>query len=110
MEYSADNQAFENNEEILEEHIVPKPIVPFVRYTNTHFDPFDSISAFSETTVPSEFAEIEVEAYELQKKLKLENESKQKSSNIQYNLRFDKVVIVGGESNCIHKQIFLLYE
>lgn len=69
---------------------------------NPCYESFDSISMFTESTVPSEFAEFEVQAHEYRKKQRqaatesLENESKQQNSNIQYNLRFDKVVIVGG--------------
>lgn len=76
--------------------------------TNPYYESFDSISMFTESTVPSEFAEFEVQAHEYRKKQRqvaaesLESESKQQSSNIQYNLRFDKVVIVGGNLHYIY--------
>ena len=70
--------------------------------TNPYYESFDSISMFTESTVPSEFAALEVQAHEYRKNQRLaaaaslESESKQQN-NIQYNLRFDKVVIVGGK-------------
>ncbi|XP_070503370.1 uncharacterized protein [Chironomus tepperi] len=61
---------------------------------------FDSISMFTESTVPSNFAELEIQAHEYRKNQRLsaaaslESETKEQN-NIQYNLRFDNVVIVG---------------
>lgn len=75
-----------------EEHY--ETISPIVRRTSSFFGPFDSVSVFTDTTVPSEVAAFEVEAYE--KRKKLETDAKQKKNNIQYNLRVDRVVIVGG--------------
>ena len=118
MNKSADNSLFEYNEnnserkKILDQiseqnsdnnqvsQIDSDKLSPIVQ-TNPYYESFDSISMYTESTVPSEFAELEVQAHEYRKNQRqaatssLENESKQQN-NIQYNLRFDKVVIVGG--------------
>lgn len=117
MNVAADNPSFEYDEdvcgrkksfnEIPDSQASQIDSVPIVSQTNPYYESFDSISMFTESTVPSEFAELEVQAHEYRKNQRLaaaaslENESKQQS-NIQYNLRFDKVVIVGGNLHYIY--------
>jgi len=117
MNASANNPSFEYDEDVCDHKKFFNEILnnqasqinssPIVRETNPYYESFDSISMFTESTVPSEFAELEIQAHEYRKNQRLaaaaslENESKQQS-NIQYNLRFDKVVIVGGNFHYIY--------
>jgi hypothetical protein len=120
MNSSSDNPSFEHDEDTSgnknpfnelpdnePSQIDSDKLSPIVRQTNPYYESFDSISMYTESTVPSEFAEMEVHAHEYRKNQRLaataglENESKQQS-NIQYNLRFDKVVIVGGNLHYIY--------
>jgi hypothetical protein len=55
---------------------------------------FDSISMISDTTMPSEYVSRRIEEY---KKHKVMDDDENKKLSTQYNLRFEKVVIVGGK-------------
>ncbi|KAL7021285.1 hypothetical protein ACKWTF_011824 [Chironomus riparius] len=93
------DQISENNFNNNASQIDSNALSPIVQI-NPYYESFDSISMFTESTVPSDFAELEVQAHEYRKNQRqaatasLESELKQQN-NIQYNLRFDKVVIVG---------------
>lgn len=65
-------------------------------------------SMFSESTVPSEEVYRNIEEYkQKQRAAALESEQTKKSS-VQYNLRVDKFVIVGGKLKSLFILIFLL--
>lgn len=101
------DQISENNFNNNTSQIDSNALSPIVQI-DPYYESFDSISMFTESTVPSDFAELEVQAHVYRKNQRqaatasLESELKQQN-NIQYNLRFDKVVIVGGNLYYIYR-------
>jgi hypothetical protein len=93
-----DNKAFNNMPEnnLAVDAVAKKeyPLTPVVSHKRTYSDGFDTFS-FNSTIYDSEVANRILKIYE--KNECYDNEiNLNKNSNVQYNLRFDKVVIVGG--------------
>lgn len=94
----ADNLAFDADEDKQIAVITPNapPLTPIIRRTSTFFDQYDSVSMFTESTVPSDVNAMWISDYERLRAAESSGSQNSGNNNVQYNIRLDKVVIVGG--------------
>lgn len=93
------NIGFELEEKMAESSSQPINLIssPIIRRTSAYYDQIDTTSAYSESTLPSELVEKQIEEYRKQQRTQaLETEEFERNNNVQYKLRIDKVLIVGG--------------
>ncbi|KAG5672018.1 hypothetical protein PVAND_002180 [Polypedilum vanderplanki] len=103
-----DNFGFELDEKVTEVALQPVnlPISPIIRRTSTYYEHIDTNSIYSESTLPSELVEKQIEEYKKQQRIQaFETEEFERNNNIQYKLRIDKVLIVGGANESKEKDI-----
>jgi hypothetical protein len=95
----SDNHGFEYDSAAINTFTIPRVnLTPIVKRTSMFYGPNDGISVITESTVPSEVVQKHYEEYKkVQREQALEDEAFDRNNNVQYNIKLNKVVIVGGK-------------